>query len=611
MIQAVITPEHRGGLGMHYTSVPNIMKVIEPLFLDDLKEAYQKAKGNSKKVSELLNRLHNIKIFDPACGSGNFLIIAYKELRKLEMQIFKESGMMALSGIALDQFYGIELDDFAHEIAQLSLWLAEHQMNTEFFNEFGQTNPTLPLKEAGQIVLGNACRINWELVCPKKKNDEIYILGNPPYLGSKEQNDYQKKDMNFVFRGWGSYKKLDYIACWYKLAADFSSGLIRFCFVSTNSICQGEQVALIWPYIFELQKELFFAHTSFHWSNNAKDKAGVTVVITGVKSASLNDSKTLFYGGRVHSVSNISPYLTNSSNTIIYPRSEPLSSIPSIIRGSQPTDNGNLIFSTSEKNEIVRKFPAVNKYIKRYIGADDYINNKTRFCLWIGEENIKKIVSIPPILERLENCRQFRLNSKKASTRKKADVPYLFDEIKHRNSNSVIFPIITSHRRIYVPIGFLTSEVIVSNKAQVVYDAEPMVFGLLTSKMHMSWMKITSSRMRKDYQYSSRLSYNTFPFPPISDQLKQEITQCVFRILEEREKSPEKTLGQLYDPDKMPEGLREAHHQNDLAVERCYRSKPFESDEERLEYLFKLYERMIEEEKSKGGLFEKPKKRRR
>ena len=285
MIQAVITPEHRGGLGMHYTSVPNIMKVIEPLFLNELKVEFEQANGNQKKYGQLLNRLHNIKIFDPACGSGNFLIIAYKELRKLEMEIFKQSQTLALSGIKLSQFYGIELDDFAHEIAKLSLWLTEHQMNVQFFKEFGRTNPPLPLKDAGNISHGNACKVEWETVCPKKENDEIYILGNPPYLGARLQSKEQKEDMHHVFEGMQGQNNLDYISCWFKKGADFITYTnSKFAFVTTNSINQGEQVSLLWPVIFNNKLEINFAHKSFKWTNNAKSKANVIVSIVGVSN---------------------------------------------------------------------------------------------------------------------------------------------------------------------------------------------------------------------------------------------------------------------------------------------------------------------------------------
>lgn len=615
MFQAVISVDQRGSLGQHYTSVPNIMKVIEPLFLNDLYAALENAIGSKNKLEALLKRIWNIKLFDPACGSGNFLIIAYKELRKLEMAIFKEIDIAnktyttQYSGISLNNFYGIEIDDFAHEIAILSLWLAEHQMNQEFFKAFGRTKPALPLKQTGNIVHGNATRVDWEIVCPKLPNDEIYILGNPPFLGSKNQNEQQKEDMKFVFSTFENYAKLDYIACWFKIASDYFGEINgRFAFVSTNSICQGEQVSIIWPFILNKNQEINFAYTSFNWANNAKDKAGVTCVIVGVALSDLIKERKLFNNNNILSVKSISPYLVAGSPLCIFPRTKPISKIPLMVRGSQPTDNGNLLLSEEEKENLIVKYPESKQFVKEYMGADDFINDKKRFCLWISDDLKEVAEKILPIKERIEKCKIFRLDSKKQATRKKSETSHKFDENKHQNTPSIIFPVISSSRRKYVPIGFLDSNTVISNKGQVVYDSQPFIFGILTSIMHMLWLSITSSRMRNDYQYSNTLSYNTFPFPSISDYQKEELTQCVFRILEERENHSEKTLAQLYDPDKMPEALREAHRLNDLAVERCYRSKPFESNEERLEYLFKLYEKMIAEEKEKGTLFNEKKK---
>lgn len=615
MFQAVISVDQRGSLGQHYTSVPNIMKVIEPLFLNDLYTEFENAKSNKNKLEALLKRIWNIKLFDPACGSGNFLIIAYKELRKLEMVIFKEIDTVnktyttQYSGISLNNFYGIEIDDFAHEIAILSLWLAEHQMNQEFFKAFGRTKPALPLQQTGSIIHGNATRVDWEIVCPKNESDEVYIMGNPPFLGSKNQNEQQKEDMKFVFSAFENYAKLDYIACWFKTASDYFRAINgKFAFVSTNSICQGEQVSIIWPFIFNKNQEINFAYRSFNWANNAKDKAGVTCVIVGVAPSSLIKERKLFNDKNILSVKSISPYLVAGSPLCVFPRNKPISKIPLMVRGSQPTDNGNLLLSEEEKNNLLAKHPESQQFIKEYMGADDFINDKKRWCLWISDDLREVAEKILPIKERIENCKIFRLNSKKEATRKKSATSHKFDENKHKDSPSIIFPVISSSRRKYVPIGFLDSNTVISNKGQVVYDSQPFIFGILTSIMHMLWLSITSSRMRNDYQYSNTLSYNTFPFPPISEAQKEELTQCVFRILEERENHSEKTLAQLYDPEKMPEGLREAHRLNDLAVERCYRSKHFESDEERLEYLFKLYEKMIAEKKEKDILFSKEKK---
>jgi type II restriction/modification system DNA methylase subunit YeeA len=612
MIQAVITPEHRGGLGMHYTSVPNIMKVIEPLFLDDFYEEFELSKGNPKRLRQLLNRLWNAKFFDPACGSGNFLIITYKELRKLEMKIFKELNEMAFSNISLNQFYGIELDDFAHEVAILSLWLAEHQMNQVFFKEFGRSKPALPLTSAGNIVHGNATRLNWTVVCPKENRDEIYVLGNPPYLGSFLQSKEQKEDLAFVCKGFKSYKDLDYIGCWFLNASKFVEGtLSKFAFVSTNSICQGEQVALLWPFILNKGLEISFAYPSFKWTNNAKDNAAVIVSIIGVAPISTNPKK-IFAGLVVHIVDKINPYLFSGKSVFITKRMKPISSIPIMSYGSKVVDDGNLIFTTEEKIELLAKYPNATPLFKKFAGSAEFIRGLERWCLYISDDLLDLAHSIPPIVKRLELVRDFRLKSTESSTREMGKIPHKFYYSVHSETNSILIPRTSSERRDYIPMGFLNGNTIVSDAASVIFNAELWIFSVLNSKIHMVWMRTVAGRLKSDYRYSSQLVYNTFPFPNISYLQKKELEKHVYMILEEREIHSERTLSQLYDPDKMPNGLRNAHHQLDLAVERCYRSKPFESDEERLEYLFKLYEQMIEEEKSKGTLFEivsKPKKK--
>jgi hypothetical protein len=622
MIQAVITPEHRGGLGMHYTSVPNIMKVIEPLFLNELYETYESAKGNLKKLSDLRVHIGKIKIFDPACGSGNFLIIAFKELRKLEMLIIRDIqalkghqgsgsldlGTEYLSIIKLSQFYGIELDDFAHEVAILSLWLAEHQMNQAFFAAFGMSRPALPLMETGNIVHGNACRVDWEMVCPEEKDDEIYILGNPPYLGAHVQSENQKEDMLIAFNGEESFKKLDYISCWiFKGANYISNSVHKLAFVSTNSICQGEQVSLLWTKVFEKNLEIPFAYQSFKWTNNAKDKAAVICIIVAL-SVSNKKPKQLFTNKTLKLVNNISPYLTDGTNTIIYSRNKPLCNVPVMVRGSSPVDGGHLILNEEEKNQLINENQGATIFIKKLIGAEEFVNGKIRWCLWITDENKNDAIGIDFIKKRINKVKEFRLASKKAATRDSSVIAYKFFEVKHKETNSIIVPRVTSERREYLQCGFLSNDTIVLDRAQVVYDAQPYIFAILSSKMHMVWTNVVTGRLKSDINYSVSLCYNNFPFPAISESQKQELEKHVYRILEEREKHSEKTLAQLYDPDKMPDGLKEAHHQNDLAIERCYRNKPFESDEERLEYLFKMYEQMIEEEKNKGTLFASIKK---
>ncbi|WP_434658232.1 class I SAM-dependent DNA methyltransferase [Sulfurimonas sp. NW9] len=613
MIQAVITDEHRGGMGMHYTSVPNIMKVIEPLFLDSLYEEFETAKMSKSKLQKLQERLANLKIFDPACGSGNFLIIAYKELRALEIKILKQidkvssmkqgalfdnkrkkeqmSFMSLSSNIELTQFYGIELDDFAHEVAILSLWLTEHQMNVAFFKEFGQTAPPLPLPEGGHIVHGNATRLDWEEVCPKEDGDEIYILGNPPYLGYSERNKEQKSDMDFVFDGVGNVKRLDYIGCWFKLASDYINGIAaKYAFVSTNSISQGEQVSLLWPYIFSSNQEIRFAHQSFKWKNNARSNAGVTVVIIGIQNMD-KSHKHLYIDNISKNVKSISPYLVEGSSLIIAQTKKSISRLPEMILGSSPIDGGHLILNAKEYEEFSKNIHT-HKFLKQYIGGNDFLNDIKRYCVWIDDEQIAIASNIPEIKDRIDQCYNYRINAGR-DAKKGASVPYRFFYRKYKKLPSVILPMTSSENREYLPVGFVGEEVITSNGILVIYGNNPYIMGVLSSKMHLSWVHAVTGKLESRIRYSVNLAYNTFPFPNISEKQQEQLSEHVFNILDEREKHSQKTLAQLYDPDKMPDGLREAHHQLDLAIEQCYRKKPFTSDEERLEYLFGLYEEMV------------------
>lgn len=601
MIQTVITPEQRGNLGMHYTSIPNIMKVVNPLFLDALYEEFDSNKNNEAKLKKLLTRLSRIKIFDPACGSGNFLIIAYKEIRRLEMKIFKQLNNINLqrylytSTISLSQFYGIELDDFAHEVAILSLWLAEHQMNVEFKKEFGHTKPTLPLQEAGKIIHGNATRLKWEEVCPKQEGYEIYILGNPPYLGSKRQSKEQKIDMALVFKGIKDYKNLDYIACWFFIGAKYIDNFkAELAFVSTNSITQGDQIALLWPHIFNNELEIGFAHKSFKWSNNAKSKAAVICVIVSIRN--IQSKPKYLFSDFKQTVLNISPYLNNGSSIIVYKRTHPLSSIPEMVYGNMPLEGGFLKLSKEEKNKIIKCSRESEKFIRPLIGGEEFIKNISRYCLWIEDNEIEEALKINEIKDRINGVEKFRENGGEVA-QTLVSRSHQFRYRKEAKDNFILVPCTTSERRNYMQCGFYKSNYITLNSAQIIYDSDPYIFGVVSSRLHMVWIRAVAGRLKSDYRYSTALCYNTFPMPTLTKIEIENIKYAVFRVLQEREKYSEKTIGQLYDPEKMPKGLLDAHLQLDLAVECCYRSKPFESDEERIEYLFKLYEKMIEEEK--------------
>jgi len=605
MFQAVIDPEERHNLGQHYTSVTNIMKVIEPLFLNDFKADFDKTvdkkSGKKQALNRLLNRIAKVKIFDPACGSGNFLIIAYKELRRLEMEVFHElqtiEGTLPLSGVKVSQFYGIEIADFACETAILALWLAEHQMNLESKKVLGQAPVSLPLKEGANVVCGNATRVDWEGVCPKDEGVEIYVLGNPPYLGSSMQSKEQKDDMASVFSGIKNYKNLDYIACWFLKAAEYiQNSNTQFAFVSTNSICQGEQVALLWPHIFSKELEIEFAHQSFKWSNNAKGSAGVTCVIIGIRNVT-NEVATIFRGGLAQNVKVINAYLTTGSNIIIQKRTKPLSVISKISYGSKPVDGGNLILDAIERSALILECPNSEMFVKKFVGSSEFIKGFQRWCLWIEDCDLPLLNSMPSVVARITKVREMRLASKKSATQRLAQESHRFGEIRYKRAHAIIVPEVSSERREYIPVGFVDKDTVISNLAYSIPYAEPWMFGIVSSKMHMEWVRAVAGRLETRIRYSAGLCYNTFPIPDLTEAQKQTITMHVFEVLEERERHPEKTMAQLYDPDKMPEGLREAHHQLDLAVDRLYRNKPFASDEERLEHLFKLYEEMIAKEK--------------
>lgn len=616
MIQAVVLPEYRSDLGMHYTSVPNILKLIRPLFLDELYEDFDKQQNNATQLRKLIGRMTNIKFFDPACGSGNFLIITYKELRVLEIKIIQQIvavEKIALfvdaftSSISLNQFYGIELDDFAHEMAILSLWLAEHQMNKVFDEQlegYGKSKPILPLKQAGKIVHGNAARVNWEEVCPKTKADEIYIIGNPPYLGARMQDAEQKKDMAIVFQGIHGFNNMDYIACWFYKAKNYiENSNAKSAFVSTNSICQGEQVALIWPHILSEKLEIDFAYHSFKWTNNAKGNAGVTVIVLGLRNTS-NEPKYIFQNNLRKQAQNINAYLLDSANVIIVGRSKPLSNFPEISFGNMANDGGFLLlekggFDASNNEKL-------SKYIKPFIGSSEFLNGNQRYCFWINDNEKDEAILIPEVLNRVNSVKQYRLKSNREATRKLSDFAHKFGEIRHQKLDSILVPRHSSEKREYIPLGFYNGDTIIADSAMAIYDAQPWLFGIIHSKMHMIWVNTVGGKFKTDYRYSAKLCYNTFPFRDITIKQKENLNLYVFAILDERAKHPEKSMAQLYNPGTMPKGLKQAHEELDKAVEQCYRIQPFTSDTERLEYLFKLYEEMIK----KDTLFAKQKKTR-
>ncbi|PPF80909.1 SAM-dependent methyltransferase [Pseudoclavibacter sp. RFBJ3] len=608
MFQAIVTPGKRSDLGQHYTSVPNILKTIEPLFLDDLKAEINAAQDSERRLVRLLDRIAAIKVFDPACGSGNFLVIGYKELRKLEHAILERLAelspshqvLWADSKISIENFYGIEIDDFAVEVAILSLWIVKHQMNREFREKFRVEIPLIPLKETGQIRPGNATRMDWNTVCANDGSSEIYLIGNPPYVGAKVQTKKQKADFDHVFEHRIYSKNLDYIALWFVKGADYIEGTrAELAFVTTNSVAQGEHVGLMFPMIFEKGVEIGFAYTSFKWENNAKRNAGVTVAVIGLRRAS-SKPKYIYTDDLQISAENINGYLADGAMVSIERRRTPLGTRPEMVFGSMPRDGGGLILSPLERAELLAVAPEAESFVKRYVGSSEVINDGERYCLWITDDEAAIAREIPPVAGRLRLVAEERSDSKAASTAAFAVQPHRFVQISYKPTNSIIVPRVSSERREYMPMGYLGADTVISDAAFAVYDAEPWLFAILTSRLHMVWTRAVGGKLKTDFRYSSTIVYNNFPVPPLSETVKEKLALSALRVLDVREYHCEQTLAELYAPDKMPQDLRDAHAKIDALVDSIYSKKPYETDEQRLSDLFALHERMTAEEAVKA-----------
>lgn len=627
MIQTVASKEQRSVSGMHYTSVENIMKVIKPLFLDDLTASYQnlvdKINENEDKditdktrrenrntfireLESLLDRISNIKFLDPACGSGNFLIITYKEIRRLEVKILKSLRELRQDGtidffetskISLNQFYGIELDDFAHEVARLSLWIAEYQMNLEAENEINLKSAFLPLRDAGNITQGNALRLDWNEILPHHSEDEIYLIGNPPYIGASLQSKIQKDDIKLATQEATKYGKMDYIAGWFFKGAVFiNSANSKLAFVTTNSIFQGEQVSIIWKSLIK-NTVIDFAYTSFKWGNSAANNAGVTVAIVGLSNI-INSSKNkqLFdeNNNRVV-VSNINPYLTNGENILIQSSRTSLAGLPKMSRGNGAYDGGGLIFEKSDYQCAVEEYPDLVSLFYKYINGQDFIRGEYRYALFMNNDTYTRFKDNPIIKQRIEKVKLYRLSSKSKPTQLLAEMPWRFGETKDFSGQAILIPRVSSKGREYVPMDFLDdSKTIVSDAVIIIENAPIWLLGLLESRMHMVWLRAVGGRLKTDYRYSAGLVYNTFPVPELSTRRKNMIEEQVFEILDLREELGG-TLAELYHKDTMPESLREAHKKLDEIVERAYKDTSFNSDEERLSHLLKRYKEMTHE----------------
>lgn len=608
MLQAIVTPGTRSDLGQHYTSVPNILKTIEPLFLNGLKEQFDTGYDNVKKLEALLDRIGAIRVFDPACGSGNFLVIAYKELRKLEHAILerlaeldpKHQVLFAESKITVENFYGIEIDDFAVEVAILSLWIAKHQMNSEFKEKFNVSIPLIPLKETGQIQAGNATRTDWNALC-RNDGGEIYLIGNPPYKGGKSQNKEMKADYPFVFGKRPYSKDLDYIALWFVKGADYIEGTrAELAFVTTNSVSQGEHVGLMFPLIFAKGIEIGYAYTSFKWENNAKRNAGVTVVVINLRPER-SGPKYIFTEGLQIEAKRINGYLADAPVVWLKRQMKARSSaLPLMTLGSVPKDDGFLVLEPHEKKELVRRYPEASQFIKRYVGSAEFINDKERYCIWIRPEDAELAQQIPELNRRMRLVAEFRNASTSSNTKALADRPYRFWHVAFKPTDSIVVPRVSSERRQYVPMGYLDQEYIINDQVYAVYNAEPWVFALLTSAMHMVWIRAVGGALETRIRYSNTIVYNNFPVPPVSESAKEQLTLSALRVLDVREYHCERTLAELYDPNLMPADLRAAHAEVDRLVDSVYSNRPYETDEQRLADLFAMYVAMTADEESAG-----------
>ncbi len=605
MFQALLNPQERRNMGAHYTSEQNIQKLIKPLFLDELYGELARAKGNQTQLQALHQKLATLRFLDPACGCGNFLVISYRELRELELQILRElhkSGQGFLDireiiHVEVDQFYGIESDEFACQIAQVSMWLVDHQMNLKVSQEFGQYLVRVPLTKAATIVHGNALRLDWENLVPKTHLH--YILGNPPFVGKQLQDSKQKADMDLVFADVPGAGVLDYVTAWYLTAAKYIQGTtIRCAFVSTNSIAQGEQVGVLWNELYQrYHLKIHFAHRTFAWQNEAKGNAAVHCVIIGFgvhdrENKRLFDYENIWGEPTERKVKNINPYLVESSDIFITKQTKPLCQVPPMSFGNMPLDGGFLLLSDTEKTDFLKIEPKAEKYLKPLVSAKEFLNNENRWCLWLVNASPAVLRAMPEVMKRVEGVKNFREASVAPSTRKFAATPSLFRD-RNNPDSFILVPRHSSENRKYIPIGFFDKNFIAADSCLIIANATLFHFGILTSEMHTAWVKYTCGRLKSDFRYSKDIVYNNYPFPQnVSAAQKQKIEQAAQTVLEVRANYPDSSLADLYDPLSMPPALVKAHQAVDKAVDWCYRPQPFANELSRIEYLFGLYEQL-------------------
>jgi hypothetical protein len=671
LFQSVMNPEERRNLGAHYTSEKNILRVIKPLFLDELYKEFESVKNNTKQLKEFHKKLSNLKFLDPACGCGNFLVITYRELRLLEIEILKvlvknsqlESDIKNIIWIDIDQFYGIEIEEWPARISEVAMWLIDHQMNMRVSEEFGEYFVRLPLKKTANIICDNALRIEWGNIIVKSEIDITadvtniikineppphyntvnvytkdvnvidssidkkpvsekttfdYILGNPPFVGKNLQDENQKDDMAFVFAGFNNHSMLDYVTAWYiKAAKLIQNSNTKVAFVSTNSISQGEQTGLLWNILFSVYGlKIHFAHRTFKWSNEARGKAAVHVVIVGFANYDTIEKYLFEYDDikaepHIRKVTNIGPYLIEGNDIIILKSKSPICSVPEITFGNMPNDGGNLLLNDDEKKEILKINPEAKKYIKPFLSAKEFIHNINRWCLWLVDVDPTEIKSLTKVFERVEAVKNHRANSDRVATKKLAAYPTLFGEIRQPISNYILLPRHSSENRKYIPIGYFRKDYIVADSCNSIPKATKYHFGILTSEMHMAWVKQVCGRLKSDFRYSNDIVYNNFPWPenPTDKQIKL-VEEKAQKVLDTRKdflglhaSGTNSSLADLYDPLTMPPALVKAHQELDKVVDLCYRPQPFPNDTKRIEYLFELYEKytkpLLAEKKTK------------
>lgn len=616
LFQGVMEPAERRALGAHYTSEENILKVIKPLFLDELRAEFAAIKsgperGREQKLQAFHVKLSGLRFFDPACGCGNFLIITYRELRNLETEVLKAlhpieqrdgqliTDVSLLSKVSVDQFYGIEIEEFPSQIARVAMWLMDHVANVELGYAFGRSFTRLPLVRAANIVHGNALRIDWRNVVQPESCS--YLLGNPPFIGHQWRTAEQKQDMEYVWGDHGRYGRLDFVTAWYRKAADFIVPTVRCAFVSTNSISQGEQVGILWGELFKRGIKIHFAHRTFVWESEARGAAHVHCVIIGFGLE--NPSEKLLYdydhdpkgnSPIISKCSNISPYLIAGPDLVLPSRTEQPQGMPHMTKGSQPTDGGFLILSDDERLDLVTREPIAQQWVRPYMGGEDFINGKTRWCLWLKDVSPSDLRKSSVVMKRIEGVRSSRLESPTKSVRDMANSPTVFTQDRQPNERYLVVPEVSSEARRYIPMGFLAPEVIASNKLQMLPGASLFHFGVMCSVMHMAWLKVVGGRLKSDYSYAPAV-YNNYPWPKVSPEQVAAVEHAAQAVLDARAlflaPNGDSTLADLYDPVAMPPELSRAHAALDRAVERCYRKEAFSSDRERVELLFALYEK--------------------